>query len=121
MPTILIIEDEADYSDLIFRILSSNGFEVHTAPNGEDGLVKAALYNPDIILLDLMLPGMSGLEVCRLLKMLPERKDTPIIIMSALDRPVDRNYAMEAGAARYISKPIKTATLLSTIDELLNK
>lgn len=106
--------------DLIFRILKSNGFEVHTASSGEDGLVKAALYNPDIILLDLRLPGMIGLEVCRLLKMLPERKDTPIIIISVLDRPVDRDYAEEAGADKYISKPIKTDKLLNIIDELLN-
>ncbi len=118
MSSILIIEDEADYSELLERILSSNGFEVFAARNGEEGLVKAALYNPDLILLDLMLPGMSGLEVCRLLKMLPERKDTSIIVMSALDRKVDRGYAEQAGASMYLNKPIKKDELLRAIDEL---
>ena len=121
MPSVLIIEDEEDYSVLLTRILTSNGYEVYSAPNGEDGLMKAALYNPDIIILDLMLPGMSGLEVCRMLKMLPERKDTPIIIVSALDRPVDKQYALQAGADLYLAKPLKTPVLLKEIDDLLNK
>lgn len=121
MTTILIIEDEKDYKDLITRVLASNGFEVYSSNDGEDGLVKAALYNPDLIILDLMLPGMSGLEVCRLLKMLPERRETPIIMISALDRPIDREYAKEAGADMYIAKPLQTEILLKSIDELLSR
>lgn len=121
MPSILIIEDEEDYNVLLTRILTSNGYEVYSASNGEDGLVKAALYNPDLIILDLMLPGMSGLEVCRMLKMLPERKDTPIIMVSALDRPVDKKYALEAGANLYLPKPLKTPVLLKEIDSQLNR
>ena len=121
MSSILIVEDEEDIQELVHRLLTANGFEVFKASTGEEGLIKAVKLDPDLVILDLMMPGMSGLEVCRLLKLLPGRKDTPIMILSALNRRVDRDYAEDAGADLYMSKPFNSEDLLMAVDELLNK
>ncbi len=119
MNKILIVEDEADIQALVHRVLTANGFEVFKASNGEEGLIKATTLKPDLIILDLMMPGMSGLEVCRLLKMRQDTKHIPIIILSALNRDVDREYAKEAGANLYISKPFRVKDLLVSIDQAM--
>ncbi|MCK5671480.1 response regulator [Candidatus Bathyarchaeota archaeon] len=119
MNKILIVEDELDIQKLVHRILTANGFEVFKASNGEEGLIKATTLKPDLIVMDLMMPGMSGLEVCRLLKKRQDTKDIPVIILSALNRPVDREYASDAGADKYISKPFQIDELLVAIDTLM--
>jgi len=119
MNKILIVEDELDIQKLVHRILTANGFEVFKASNGEEGLIKATTLKPDLIIMDLMMPGMSGLEVCRLLKKRPDTKGVPIIILSALNRSIDREYAKEAGADKYISKPFQIDELLVAIDTLM--
>ena len=119
MSSILIVEDEEDIQALVHRLLTANGFEVFKASTGEEGLIKASQLDPDLVILDLMMPGMSGLEVCRLLKLMPGRKDTLIIILSALNRLVDKDYAKAAGADLYMSKPFKAEYLLLAVDELL--
>ena len=119
MNKILIVEDEADIQALVHRVLTANGFEVFKASNGEEGLIKATTLKPDLIILDLMMPGMSGLEVCRLIKSRQDTKDIPILILSALNRPVDREYAREAGANKYMSKPFQIEELLVAIDTLM--
>ena len=119
MNKILIVEDELDIQKLVHRILTANGFEVFKASNGEEGLIKATTLKPDLIVMDLMMPGMSGLEVCRLLKKRQDTKDIPVIILSALNRPVDHEYARDAGADKYISKPFQIDELLVAIDTLM--
>jgi len=119
MNKILIVEDELDIQKLVHRILTANGFEVFKASNGEEGLIKATTLKPDLIIMDLMMPGMSGLEVCRLLKKRPDTKGVPIIILSALNRSIDREYAKEAGADKYISKPFQIDELLVAVDTLM--
>ena len=121
MNKILIVEDEADIQVLVHRVLTANGFEVFKASNGEEGLIKATTLKPDLIVLDLMMPGVSGLEVCRLLKMRQDTKDIPILILSALNREVDRQYAKEAGANLYMTKPFGVEELLLAVDQLLNR
>jgi DNA-binding response OmpR family regulator len=116
---ILIVEDEADIQALVHRVLTANGFEVFKASNGEEGLIKALTLKPDLIILDLMMPGISGLEVCRLIKSRQDTKKTPVLILSALNRSVDREYAKEAGADHYMSKPFQIDELLVTIDNLM--
>jgi len=120
MNKILIVEDEADIQALVHRVLTANGFEVFRASNGEEGLIKATTLKPDLIILDLMMPGMSGLEVCRLIKSRQDTKAIPILILSALNRGVDREYAREAGADKYMSKPFQIEDLLVAIDTLMN-
>ena len=119
MNKILIVEDEADIQALVHRVLTANGFEVFKASNGEEGLIKATTLKPDLIILDLMMPGLSGLEVCRLLKSRQDTKEIPILILSALNRSVDRGYAKEAGADSYMSKPFQIDELLVAIDTLM--
>ena len=120
MNKILIVEDEPDIQALVHRVLTANGFEVFKASDGEEGLIKATTLKPDLIVLDLMMPGMSGLEVCKLLKMRSDTKHIPIIILSALNREVDREYAKEAGANLFMTKPFLVDELLVAIDGLMN-
>ena len=119
MNKILIVEDEADIQALVHRVLTANGFEVFKASSGEEGLIKATTLKPDLIILDLMMPGLSGLEVCRLIKGRQDTKEIPILILSALNRSVDRGYAKDAGAERYMSKPFQIDELLVTIDDMM--
>ena len=120
MVRILVVDDEEDIRRISMKILERAGHEVDTASDGEEGLIKATTLKPDLIVLDLMMPGMSGLEVCKLLKMRSDTKHIPIIILSALNREVDRTYAKEAGANLYMTKPFLVDELLVAIDGLMN-
>ena len=119
MNKILIVEDEADIQVLVHKVLTANGFEVFRASDGEEGLIKTVTMKPDVVILDLMMSGMSGLEVCRLLKGRQDTMHIPIIILSALDRDVDRKYAKEAGANLYMTKPFRVKDLLVSIDKVM--
>jgi two-component system phosphate regulon response regulator PhoB len=120
MNQILLVEDEPDIQILIYTILTSNGFEVIKASSGEEGLILASKLNPDLIILDIVMPGLSGLEVCRLLKSKKDTKKTPVMIVTALNREVDRRYAEEYGADAYVVKPFKIERLLGEVDRLLH-
>jgi DNA-binding response OmpR family regulator len=119
MNQILLIEDEPDIQQLIYTILSSNGFEVTKASNGEEGLILASKINPDLVILDVVMPGLSGFEVCRLLKTKERTKHIPVIISTALNRDIDKKYADECGADSFIVKPFKMAEILREVDRLL--
>ena len=116
---ILIIEDEPDVQELFKTVLTGNGFEVFTASSGEEGLSAAIHRKPDLILLDWVMPGLSGLEICRLLKGREETKKTPILMMSVLNRDVDKKYIFEAGADAFLVKPFSISQLLTTVDDVL--
>ncbi|MFH2111385.1 MAG: response regulator [Candidatus Bathyarchaeota archaeon] len=119
---ILLIEDEEDIRNLVHRILTSNGFEVSRASSGEEALVKMPTSKPDLIILDLMMKGLSGLEICRLLKSKESTRHIPIIVLTALSRDVDRRYAAEAGADEYLTKPFTAEALLRAVDnQFMNK
>jgi len=117
---VLVIEDEEDIRDLVGVILTGNGFEVFKASSGEEGLVSAVSHAPDLILLDVVMPGLSGLEMCRLLKNKESTRDIPIIVITVLSREVDRRYAYEAGADGYLSKPFSIEALLREVDRVLS-
>jgi len=95
-----------------------SGFEVFQACSGEEGLVLASRLHPDLVVLDIVLPGLSGFEVCRLVK--AKYPGVKVLILSALDREIDHEYAAEYGADEYLSKPFKIDELLSTVDGLLS-
>jgi len=116
---ILVIEDEPDIQELVKTVLTGNGFEVFTASSGEEGLSAAVHGRPDLILLDVVMPGLSGLEICRLLKGRRETKKTPILMMSVLNREVDKKYVFEAGADAFLVKPFSISLLLTTVDDVL--
>jgi len=113
---ILVIDDEEAVLSLLRFKLKKFGHEVITANNGPDGIRKARKAEPDLILLDLVMPGMSGFRVCELLKSYNRTKDIPIIIFTALDRMEDIQRAFEKGADDYIVKPFEVVTITNTIE-----
>ena len=114
--TILIIDDEEPIRELLKLTLQSAGFDsVLEASNGEDGLALATRYMPDLILLDLMLPGMDGLSVCRRLKTSPDTHTIPIIMLTAKSDESDIVVGLEMGANDYITKPFSRKVLTARI------
>jgi two-component system KDP operon response regulator KdpE len=111
-PLILLIEDELSVHKFLGASLSSHGFRLLGAETGKDGLARAADYNPDVILLDLGLPDMDGLEVTRRLR---EWSSVPIIVLSARGQEKDKIDALDAGADDYLTKPFSTGELLARI------
>ena len=109
---VLIIEDEKSISDIIKFNLTKEGFEVETAYDGQDGLDKALSVNPDLILLDVMLPIMDGFQVCKKVR---ETNSVPIIMLTAKEEEVDKVLGLELGADDYITKPFGMRELIARI------
>ena len=116
---ILIVDDEEDIAFSLARRLTASGYEVICAEDGVEGLRRAQTDNPDLILLDLMLPKMDGFKVCRLLKFDERYKRIPIITVSARSQEEDITQGKETGAECYITKPFDSAALMDKIAELL--
>ena len=109
---ILVIEDEVSISDIIKFNLVKEGFSVETAYDGREGLEKALSVNPDLVLLDIMLPYMDGFEVCRKVR---EKSAVPIIMLTAKEEEVDKVLGLELGADDYITKPFGMRELIARI------
>jgi two-component system phosphate regulon response regulator PhoB len=118
---ILVIEDEEDILDLIHFNLVKAGFQVECAISGEEGFSKVREYNPDLVFLDLMLPGMDGLEVCRRLREAPDTQDTPIIMLTAKGEERDIVQGLELGADDYITKPFSPQILQARAKAVLRR
>ena len=118
---ILIIEDEEDILALIHFNLVKEGFRVEVATSGEEGFKKARDINPHLILLDLMLPGMDGMEVCHQLRKSPDTKDCPIIMLTAKSEEHDIVKGLEQGADDYIPKPFSAQVLLARVRAVLRR
>lgn len=119
MKKILIIEDEEAIRFILEKRLSDAGYLVISAENGLEGLNKARKENPDLILLDLMLPGIDGYQVCSILKRDRRYTHIPIIILTARIQQKDYELAMQVGADAFLTKPFESQVLLSKIEELL--
>lgn len=115
---ILIVEDEKNMSELIKLELTHSGYDCQQAYDGMDGLEKALQDDYDLILLDLMLPRMNGIEVCRRLR---EHKDTPVIMLTARDSIMDKVNGLQIGADDYVAKPFDMEELLARIHALLRR
>ncbi len=120
-PTILIVEDEAPLMTLMRYNLEKQGFAVEEATDGQEALLRVAEARPDLILLDWMLPAMSGLEVCRQLRRRPNTRDLPIIMVTARTEDQDAVRALDTGADDYIAKPFAMESLLARIRALLRR
>lgn len=118
---ILVIEDEEDILALVHYNLAKDGYVVTPVTTGEDGLKAVAGHLPDLILLDLMLPGVDGLEICRRLKSNPETAQVPIIMVSAKGEEADVVTGLELGAEDYITKPFSNKVLLARIKNVLRR
>ena len=118
MKKILIIEDESNISDFVKMELEYEGYEAEISEDGKEGLIKALREDYDLIVLDLMLPGISGLEVCRRLK---KEKDIPVIMLSAKDRVMDKVAGLQIGADDYIAKPFAIEELIARIQVIFRR
>lgn len=116
--TILIIEDEQKIAQLARDYLEKNGYRVLVSDNGDDGLAMARRVQPDLLVLDLMLPGMNGLDICRILR---HESNLPIIILTARSEESDRLIGLEIGADDYITKPFSPRELVARVRALLRR
>jgi two-component system response regulator RegX3 len=115
---ILVVEDEESFSDALSYMLRKEGFEVAVAPTGPDALAEFGRSGADLVLLDLMLPGLSGVEVCRELRL---TSDVPVIMLTAKDSEVDKVVGLELGADDYVTKPFSTRELVARIRAVLRR
>ncbi|ARC88806.1 phosphate regulon transcriptional regulator PhoB [Rhodovulum sp. MB263] len=120
-PTILIVEDEPAQREVLAYNLQAEGFRVSKAGNGEEALLLVEEHAPDIIVLDWMLPSVSGIEVCRRLKTRPETRGVPIIMLSARSEEVDRVRGLETGADDYVVKPYSVVELMARVRAQLRR
>lgn len=118
---ILVVEDDEDILELLTFNLEAAGYEVLTASDGQDGLVTARRRKPQLVLLDLMLPRMDGLEVCRELKRDPETSGIPVIMLTARGDEVDRIVGLELGADDYVVKPFSPRELVLRAKAVLKR
>jgi two-component system alkaline phosphatase synthesis response regulator PhoP len=116
---ILVVEDEAELTGAIQIRLEQAGYEVLIAYDGQQALEKARGENPDLIVLDLMLPKIDGYKVCRMLKFDEKYKKIPVVMLTARAQEKDESLGYEVGADAFITKPFKYQVLLSKIRELL--
>ena len=121
MKTILVIEDEKDLADLVAFNLETEGYKPLICLDGVSGLEAARMNHPDLILLDLMLPGIMGTEICKLLKNSEKTAHIPIIMLTAKGEEIDRVVGFEIGADDYVIKPFSTRELLLRIKALLRR
>ena len=112
-PVVLLVEDEPAQREVLAYNLDAEGFRVVPADNGEDAMLLVEEEGPDIIILDWMMPKLSGIEVCRRLKMRPETRGIPIIMLSARAEEVDRIRGLETGADDYVIKPYSVLELMA--------
>jgi len=119
--TILVIEDNEQNLYLVTFILESQGYRVIQATDGQTGIHRALQNRPDLILLDIQLPGMDGHEVARMIKQDPEIRSIPIVAVTSYAMVGDREKVLEAGCEGYIEKPINPDTFISQVEEHLPK
>ena len=117
--TILVVDDDPDIVESLTLVLKSESYQVEAATNAEEALEKVTAARPDLILLDVMMPRMSGFEVCRKLKTDPATRDIPILMVTALNEMVDIERGVESGTDDFISKPVNRLELVTRVRSLL--
>lgn len=120
-PQVLLVEDEPAQREVLAYNLEAEGFQVRQARDGEEALLLIAEEAPDLILLDWMMPHVSGLEVCRRLKMRPETRAIPVIMLSARSEEVDKVRGLEMGADDYVIKPYSVVELMARLKAMLRR
>ena len=121
MSRILVVEDDTDIASLIVHFLTPAGYESEVVANGSDALAAARRRPPDLIILDRMLPGLDGLEICRALRADPDLGAVPILMLTARAEEVDRIAGFETGADDYVTKPFSPKELVARIGALLRR
>lgn len=119
--TVLVVDDNADVRELIVLILQSHGFFTHAAENGIEALLAIHEFPCDLVLLDLMMPGISGIEVVKKIREVKSRKDLPIVMITAQTSIEDVEQAIQCGANSYLIKPFKAEEIIEVIHQLLRE
>jgi twitching motility two-component system response regulator PilH len=119
MKQIMIVDDSPTDAHLLQKMLERNGYQTLTAGNGDEGIEVARLLRPDLILMDVVMPGLNGFQATRELSSNPETSSIPVIIVTRKDQKVDRVWGIRQGARDYITKPVSEGDLLSLINEAL--
>ncbi len=120
-PKILIVDDEPDILEFIKYLLEREDYQVETASNGTEAILKSKSFKPELILMDVMMPVMDGIEACRQIKLHPETKNIFIMFLTARSEEYSEIAGFEAGADDYINKPVKPRVLLSRIKAILKR
>ena len=120
-PKILLVDDQESVQKLLDAILKVRNYDVTYASNGLDAIDIALCVKPDLVLLDVMMPGMDGFKVCQALKSNSSTKDIPVVFLTARGDDADREMGERVGASGFVKKPFRSAELLGIIAELLNK
>ncbi len=115
MARILVVDDEETIVELISFNLEKEGFIIDTATDGQEALLKIATKKPDLIVLDWMLPGLDGLDICRRIRQNPDTTDIPVIMLTARGEEVDRILGLELGASDYVTKPFSPRELAARV------
>jgi DNA-binding response OmpR family regulator len=118
---VLVVEDDPDQLEVIRSTLKAAGFAIGTAANGIDALVKTRSVAPDLIVLDLMLPGLNGFDICESLKQDPATASVPIIMLTGMHGQFGRFAGLEAGASEFLFKPFDPDQLIAKVEELLSR
>ena len=118
---ILVVDDEPDLVELVSYNLRKDGFDVSSVSDGEEALNKIRKENFNLVVLDLMLPGIQGMELCRILRNEPKTKDLPVIILTAKTEEIDRIIGLETGADDYIAKPFSPRELVARVKAVLRR
>lgn len=120
MTTVLIVDDSPTEIHVLKEMLEKNGFEVTSAGSGEEGIQKARAEKPDMILMDVVMPGMNGFQAAREITGNPETSNIPVIIVSTKGQETDRMWGLRQGAKDYITKPAQEKDLVNKINNLLD-
>jgi two-component system alkaline phosphatase synthesis response regulator PhoP len=118
---VLIVDDEPDILEIISYNLIKEGYQISTAKDGIEALEKTASFKPDLVILDIMMPKMNGVEVCRILRSKPEFNNTLIIFLTALSDESSQIKGLETGADDYVNKPISPKVLISRVNAILRR
>ncbi|MCE8007866.1 response regulator [Aestuariivita sp.] len=116
---VLLIEDELNIIEAIRFLLSRDGWTVHTHANGADAVEEVIRVAPDLVVLDMMLPGRSGMDILRDLRAAPATSDLPVLMLTARGQSRDRDMAEKAGVNRFMTKPFSNSEVLETVRDLL--
>jgi twitching motility two-component system response regulator PilH len=120
MPRVLIVDDSPTEIVKIRQILSKHGYDVITAESGERGIELVRAENPDVVLMDIVMPGLNGFQATRQLSRDPDTSSVPVIIVTTKDQETDRLWGQRQGAKGYLTKPVDGKLLIKTIESVLN-
>jgi DNA-binding response OmpR family regulator len=118
---VVIVEDEPDTAEMFAEMMRLSGYEVHKTYGGKAGIATIVQERPDAVILDLMMPDLSGLDVLRILRRDPDLKDIPVIVVSAKSLPEDIQTGLDTGASVYLTKPVSFLDIKSAVEDAIDR